>query len=323
MLLGAGENNRVVQNQSMKNTVLGDPFEIGNINSHFTDNLNSIIGIDIDDMILDEDEDVDDLHLIDMKCGICMSIIFKPCTTNCGHTFCNTCIMIIINKQDGIIKKCPMCNTYITELQFNDYVQETIAARSYKCSECNKIHGIYEDCPNHIDIIKCIHCMKSINKSKMLQHLERKCQTMHIVICNQCDMRGFNVHINTHQSLWCSMKKRVLRSHVSMIECEYCNDILPLRYIESHRENCKMSVVTCKLCKILYVGKFYKEHKSECDKEVRKNILHEERRSTQPYYKLRLSRNDFIFKDDDSGKHVYWPANKKPIRKTTGCYFNR
>jgi hypothetical protein len=305
-----------------------DPFEIGDIQSHFTKNLNSIIGIDLDDMILNENEDIDDSHLIDMKCCICMSIIFNPCTTNCGHTFCNTCIMIMINKQNRVHCLCPMCFTNITALQFNDTIQETIAGRLYNCIECNEIHGIYENCRNYIDIVKCIHCMKSVNKFKMLQHLERKCSYMHILTCNRCGERGYNIHLGCHQAIWCVMKNYFVRP--TYVKCEYCNDMFPRNYVKSHQEHCKLSIVKCKVCNIPYVGKFYEKHKYECDKKNREDLLHNKCIALRGavwgknnYYNRKFSPNDFVLKNKDSKKHIYWPVNKKPIRKTTGCYFNR
>ena len=80
------------------NDNLNDMFLLSNKDLHCTKQPEGIISIDCDNVILTAEEENDESFLFDISCPICMSVMYKPNTTSCNHTFCHSCIWVVIEK---------------------------------------------------------------------------------------------------------------------------------------------------------------------------------------------------------------------------------
>jgi len=54
---------------------------------------------------------------IDHECAICYEAIGQTnrCTTQCGHTFCMTCILRLVRSGSSISNSCPLCRTALVD----------------------------------------------------------------------------------------------------------------------------------------------------------------------------------------------------------------
>jgi Lon protease-like protein len=44
-----------------------------------------------------------------LECPLCQALLYEPVTTSCGHTFCKSCVLRVMDHTN----KCPMCRTVI------------------------------------------------------------------------------------------------------------------------------------------------------------------------------------------------------------------
>ncbi|GAQ84626.1 zinc finger (c3hc4-type ring finger) family protein [Klebsormidium nitens] len=49
-------------------------------------------------------------HSDDLDCTLCLKLLYEPCTTSCGHTFCKDCLA---RTMDHGLNRCPMCRTVL------------------------------------------------------------------------------------------------------------------------------------------------------------------------------------------------------------------
>ena len=64
-----------------------------------------------------------------LTCPVCISLLEDACQTNCGHSFCNKCILNHLTRSD--VKVCPICRTKITAV-FPSYTLRQIVEEKKK-----------------------------------------------------------------------------------------------------------------------------------------------------------------------------------------------
>lgn len=47
------------------------------------------------------------------ECGICLELLSKPCTVDCGHNFCQACLADLM-RQTRFAAKCPLCRSSLS-----------------------------------------------------------------------------------------------------------------------------------------------------------------------------------------------------------------
>ncbi|XP_055626592.1 E3 ubiquitin-protein ligase RNF114-like [Toxorhynchites rutilus septentrionalis] len=69
--------------------------------------------------------------MVERECPICLSKVFeKPVVVNCGHTFCDKCIKLLLEKY----KNCPICNQVLIKALFLCDTSYTIRLTRECCS---------------------------------------------------------------------------------------------------------------------------------------------------------------------------------------------
>ena len=94
----------------------------------------------------------------DITCSICLSQFVKPVSLECGHSFCQFCILKFLIQYP---KKCPLCRTAIKVCYQDIKVNVALDAISFKFNPriYNKIRALNE---------------REIKKSKLFEKLAQK-----------------------------------------------------------------------------------------------------------------------------------------------------
>lgn len=52
------------------------------------------------------------LNIQDFECSLCTGLIYEPVTSNCGHSFCRSCLCRSFDHSPA----CPVCRTVLAEV---------------------------------------------------------------------------------------------------------------------------------------------------------------------------------------------------------------
>ena len=52
---------------------------------------------------------------LDLICGVCLGVMYKPSTLPCSHNFCANCLKTLLKKEDYIV--CPFCRRHCPEIK--------------------------------------------------------------------------------------------------------------------------------------------------------------------------------------------------------------
>ena len=118
---------------------------------------------------------VDEVYALDRasldNCAICLDAVAFPISTNCGHTFCGSCMVAYFDHSQGAqgLVTCPLCRREITLLERRGWTADE--ARSAEgtqrqeelnaCVRCNVPFGI-EMTPQCVAAcVECHTCMET------------------------------------------------------------------------------------------------------------------------------------------------------------------
>ena len=166
-------------------------------------------------------------------CAICREVCKDATTTNCGHTFCNSCI---IKSAFTYPSNCPVCRTLIVQ-SVPDFSKRVLIMGSHMhcmnkehgCSEVNALSRIIEhvkQCPYKLE--KCTLCNKQVVLCSMQQHIENECENR-LVECNKCSKMVKYHSFTTHKLKKCPMLD---------VSCPYCDWTGILSNMEQHTMSC-------------------------------------------------------------------------------------
>ena len=138
----------------------------------------------------------DPAQIEDLKCPICLELVYEPVLTSCGHLFCQRCV------RDQI--KCPTCRD---ELRYmcNQRDERKVKCLKVKCPNWEKgcqWQGNLGDSAQHtgakcpVEIIPCSRgCKETVFRGHVDQHA--KTCTMRVYKCPHCWFENTFVSVTT------------------------------------------------------------------------------------------------------------------------------
>lgn len=144
----------------------------------------------------------------DFECGVCSSLLFKPVTTPCGHTFCQPCLVRTLDHQS----LCPTCratvyvlpnspiNVLLLQLIKKHFAAEydEVCVRVCLCVHGRAVCALWRARTNRSSAAGCFHFFfrtYSIRSGKKLEqalpHL-CLCVFVHTSICVWCGAHAWH-----------------------------------------------------------------------------------------------------------------------------------
>ena len=197
----------------------------------------------------------DPAQIEDLKCPICLELVYEPVLTNCGHLFCQRCV----RSQT----KCPTCRDELRCMR-NQRDERKVKGLKVKCPNCEKgckWQGDLGDTAQHrstnceMEAILCpTGCKVKILRACLKKHAESCPQRAYK--CPHCQFTGTFVFVTTtHFTLCeefplaclagcCSFHSRgKMAIHLSrcaeeLVSCKYasigCNEVIKRKDLQTH-----------------------------------------------------------------------------------------
>ena len=200
-----------------------------------------------------------DSNVADLLCTICSHVCKSAMTLNCGHSFCESCIL---SSNDHFKSICPSCNLTSIQLvpdfakrmkingssvwcrykkdgcEYKDALnrievhEQTCNYKPFPCSSCGTMinaptveHHHEHECPRRL--IPCISCHTKVHSNELDEHVEKLCPLLKKE-CGSCPWVGTNATLDEHE-LTCPLK------HISCPYATYgCTTVCPRYVMETH-----------------------------------------------------------------------------------------
>ncbi len=98
----------------------------------------------------------------DFTCAVCFLINFTPVMLFCKHSFCQQCVVKLVQNQTGEAR-CPLCRVAINKDLF-DVCFLPVPELKLICKFCKKFSGNVTECKEHIINNECDHAEKNAEK---------------------------------------------------------------------------------------------------------------------------------------------------------------
>jgi hypothetical protein len=169
----------------------------------------------------------------DFICPICREVCRDASSINCGHSYCESCILISNISEYG--DRCSLCRVKIIQ-QVPDFSKRMIINR--KLMTCmNKELG----------------CKTSTSVLNILEH-EKMCE-FRIVKCNSCTDYISLVLMEEHIKNICMFR---------LVPCNECKSLVQYSLMETHLTECPSQLIDCPYCNWIGLRSELTLHESEC-----------------------------------------------------------
>ena len=162
-----------------------------------------------------EEEPIEEEEFV---CSICLDILFQPVTTNCGHTFCKSCLNMYLHLQFHFIsslqfrQQCTICRSPILTsshyLPVNIALQHLIERRYSKRYQKRKhqlatnevVHKRLDNIPVLLAPVHVLPGLKTIltvsgRLGMDLLHMVSRGNRKFVIMAREEDMQGFVVEL--------------------------------------------------------------------------------------------------------------------------------
>ena len=168
-------------------------------------------------------------------CAICREVCREAMTVNCGHTFCQSCIMTSSFACPGT---CPMCRATVFQT-VPDFSKRLL------------ILGSHTHCTNRENGCKEVDAL-----SRIMDHT-KQCQ-FRLEPCILCKVSVIGCNMEKHQTDECTHR---------LVECDKCSQKVTFSYLQTHTvKKCPMLNVTCRHCEWKGLLRDLDGHKEVCVK---------------------------------------------------------
>ena len=195
----------------------------------------------------------------DLKCSICLELIYTPVLTSCGHLFCQSCV--------AGQKVCPTCRSEL-EYMRDQFNERKVRSLKVKCPNWEKgceWKGDLGDIPQHtgancqLQTVPCPNCKANIVRGRLGQHGWVCPQRAYK--CPHCKHQDTYVNITTTHSTVCEefplvcpagCRKHYSRSKLAkhlavcgeeLVPCKYssigCQEVIKRHQLHAHLDKRK------------------------------------------------------------------------------------
>ena len=202
----------------------------------------------------------DPAQIEDLKCPICLELVYEPVLTSCGHLFCQRCV----RRQT----KCPVCQNKLQCMR-NQRDERKVKGLKVKCPNWEKGCGWQGDLGDtaqhrgtkcHMQVIPCpIGCKKKILRVFLKRHAETCTQRPYK--CPHCLFKGLFANVTTTHftacdyfplmcpaGCRCGFSHRQMATHLAecaeeLVPCTYtsigCKEVIKRKHLQTHLDSKK------------------------------------------------------------------------------------
>ena len=166
-------------------------------------------GVDIKFTIIEGDNEfdtVDPCLKTHLSCTVCMDLLTNPYSTECGHTFCKSCILNWTKSTPS----CPVCRKSLKTIKHATIIQNIIDDMQVYCVHKEKgcsWSGKKSEIQKHLNVcslqtVECTLCRKETER-RCFQNHGRVCTGLIITKCDNfargCRFRGIRQELVFHE----------------------------------------------------------------------------------------------------------------------------
>lgn len=169
----------------------------------------------------------------EVTCPLCTHVCRDAMALNCGHSFCQACI---VKSEDHFKNICPICKLFISQL-VPDFAKRM------------KINGLFVSCRYKKEGCSCTDAVSRIGPHEYLCGYEP-------IVCTVCEAKVCRNQMQQHQQETCPYRLQV---------CPSCSKKVPYCTMTDHlRYKCPSIEMVCRYCTWTGLRGKQPEHNATC-----------------------------------------------------------